>query len=489
MLGIAGRRKQRRFSTQRLIVASDWTFLGGFKLPPLYPTADRDYARGLTIRYRSGNFRLMTLVKGDNATNGQAVHLYEFSVPTLQSAVASYQDAPITTHYGSTLWGGRMDAGGPSDTQKDYRSLYWDETLQKLFFVACSGYSNTTKNIIGVATLNDGAPTSSTSTGMWRFDNMSYKAIKGILPVPASKQSLVGGRRLLAGFGGYESIIAAGPAHMGPAAVAFDPTAMIAATADTAVSGGLVLASHPYGLNKYQSPYYGVRSTSYYSSMAWDWNPDAGTGYFTSADSIDQSAVWIETPTRRGFVIWSSQCLSGAKVSLDPTFDPVFVSKTGDANGNTWTWDFRTQTPFAVGVGNTPFVGNTVGGISFGTIVSQSGNDIRVALTVSSQDNGVSGPVPNKNGEIYLGTSYFAAQITASLKQTQMFCYNPDDLVSSVNPLPPRSIETFTGPVRYTTTGNGGDETRMFGATFDPTTNRLYLLTQGGLVGVYQLSV
>ena len=489
MFGIVGKRKKRRFSTQRLITAADWTFLGGFKLPPLYPTADQNYARGLTIRYRSGNLRLLTLVKGDNATNGQAVHLYEFSVPSLASTVGAYQNATITTHYGSSLWGGRMDAGGPDDSQKDYRSLYWDETLGKLFFVACSSYSSTTKNIIGVATLNDGTPTSSTSTGMWRFDNMSYKAIKGILPIPSSKQSAVGGRRLLAGFGGYESVIAAGPAHMGPAAVAFDPTAMLAATTDTAVSGGTVLAAHPHSLNKYQNPYYGVRNTSYYSSMDWDWNPSGGVGYFCSADTIDQSAVWIETATRRGFIIWTSQCLSGAKVSLDPTFDPVFVSKTGDANGNTWTWDFRTQTPFNVGVGNTPFVGNTVGGISFGQIISQSGNDIRVALTVSSQDNGGSGPVPNKNSEIYLGASYFAAQITASLKQTQMFCYNPDDLLNAVNPLTPATMETFTGPVRYTTTGNGGDETRMFGAAFDTTTNRLYLLTQGGLVGVYELAV
>ncbi len=69
-----------------------------------------------------------------------------------------------------------------------------------------------------------------------------------------------------------------------------------------------------------------------------------------------------------------------------------------------------------------------------------------------------------------------------------MFCYEPSDLISAKRPLRFSSAETFVGPSRNAMGYDEADHTRIFGATFDPKTNRLYLLTQGGLVGVYSLT-
>ncbi len=230
---------------------------------------------------------------------------------------------------------------------------------------------------------------------MWRFGNISYKAIKGITPIPETYHLALGGRRLLAGFGGYESVVAAGPAHMGLAAVAFDPDMVLSAAVNSEVADGKILAAHPYTAKKDGMPTYGLRSPDYYSSMEWDRNPRDGQGYFSSSDTIDQSVVWLETESKKGLLVFSTLVGNGARVKLDPNFPPVFVSKTGDANGASWTYDVTTVEPLLVRPGAKPFVGNTHSGISFCTVVSVEGKKLRLALEFSRQDNGDSGPVPN----------------------------------------------------------------------------------------------
>lgn len=275
-------------TTKAGLLESDFTYVGSFKMPLDVPESDAQWGMGLTHRWVNGELRFFSKAHHDT--------VYEVAAPTLTSNAGNGQTARLVKTWGNVT--GDYSYGTTF-------GLYWDEPDQRLYWSNGNTYNTTSPfdPSIGYSTLN--AATGAVGRGgVWGLSGRSCKmALGGVLPVPDwFAAANCPGMRLAAGFGGYFSIVATGPASMGPALTAFNPAEMTSARNRGAVANR-VLVGYPFNGAAYTTPDRCHRNPDYNTEFD-GWKVRNGVGYWSWSDYIWQGAVWIDTPTKSGVMFF-----------------------------------------------------------------------------------------------------------------------------------------------------------------------------------------
>jgi hypothetical protein len=284
---------------KRLLAVGDLRYEGSFAMPASVDGLDAAWGRGFAIRPVNGQLRAVGATVYGNA-------IYEAEIPALTTVTSeaganSLPVARLVRNWGDITSANRrleQRAGGGL-----LRGLYFDSPTQRLMWTYGDPY-NTTSGAdpsIGWSQIASNGSISG-SQGPWRITGRSCKmTMGGICAIPDwFAQAHTEGRRLGAGFGGYESIVATGPASMGPTLTAFSPEDMRAGNADITSSNSLV--GYPFSAPAYATPDRCIRSTDYVDDFD-GWNPRSGRGYWTWSDMIAQGGAWIDTPEVSGYAV------------------------------------------------------------------------------------------------------------------------------------------------------------------------------------------
>jgi hypothetical protein len=234
-----------------VLTQGDFSYLGSFRMPESVGSMDMRWGRGLTHRYVNGQLRFFSI--GLNPSD-----IYEVAAPaSLASSPASSAFATLVRHWGA------LDQGAVTS---GLTGVYWDETDKRLYWAGGDSY-NATSNYspsVGFTTLNDSNGTF-TRRGPFAFAGRSTKMTNnGLTAIPQwFADAYCPGRRLAAGFGGYQSVATIGPASIGPAASAFNPADMTSAANDSTIAT-TVLVGYPFHQNgAYNDPQRVRRDTNY----------------------------------------------------------------------------------------------------------------------------------------------------------------------------------------------------------------------------------
>jgi HYR domain len=275
-------------SGKALLSQNDLTFLGGFQIPSPGPSGGAtEWGKGFTIR----NGKLLSIA-GDHT-------LDEWNIPTtLGQTAATFPNATPVRGWGN-VFRVRWTTQYGSDSGFVH-GMYWDPIDQRLYW----DYGDTYKaNLnpdpsMGYTTLND-ANGSFVSVDSWQVGDNSKMTMGGVLAIPDwwSTQHTPG-KRLAAGFGGYESIVATGPASMGLSLFAFNP-ADLATTPSHGKINSTTMVMYPYN----QGCTGRMQRDTNYTTEFDNCNPVNGVGFNTWVDITWQSAVWIDTPTKTGILV------------------------------------------------------------------------------------------------------------------------------------------------------------------------------------------
>jgi hypothetical protein len=265
------------------------------------------YAQGLTLRYVNGDLRLLQLTLST---------LCEFSL-----AGKNYGDLISTP---TNQWDIRTPFG-PGQVN-DHNGIYFDAINNRLMHVSAPDYNiNNYPAWMNTCTLNpDG------SVSNWHevyFGTLPCKRVYGgVQPVPARWQAQFGGKPYVIGWGGYTSLVSqSGGASLGPAMYGVpDPAGYPHQATVPDASLLKIMDTAPAGQNR------GVRVTiplNYYdggavqggnqsqttrpnypplASGSWLSPTAQGLGWMVWGDSYFNTGMWIETPTRYGFVAIAS---------------------------------------------------------------------------------------------------------------------------------------------------------------------------------------
>lgn len=185
--------------SKQVLNQSDFEYIGAFLLPISGVNGDAAWGQGLAHRYVNGELRMFAYAW--NPTSAQ--NMYEVKVPT-----PSLTSAPTATVVRN--WG---DIAGSKRVGQMF-GLYWDEQDRRIYWNDQNIYNTCCPDDpgMGYSTLND-TTGAITIVGAWRFTGRGTKAINTcVLPIPQwFADAYTGGRRLGAGCGGYQSIIANRP--------------------------------------------------------------------------------------------------------------------------------------------------------------------------------------------------------------------------------------------------------------------------------------
>lgn len=267
----------------------DFTYLGSTTVPqapaPLTVNGDSPFGRGLAVRVEAdgtyaylGSWNPQVILKWriprdpvTGAFSGSAVFTKNLGrIPIYGSLFGLYIDLPTNTFWAS------------SESEYDADPVINDT--------------------LGRATLD---PTTGTLVpgGRFSFAGRSDKMTKGgVTALPAWLQKILGCGPLAVGFGAYESVIATGPASMGPALACFDPPAVSAA------SGAIpnkALLGYPFSSSTVIQTPAAERDTNYNQRYGWGWWPatvSAAPGWWNPGDMIWQGCAYVDTSAVSGLV-------------------------------------------------------------------------------------------------------------------------------------------------------------------------------------------
>lgn len=440
------------------LTMADFTYLGAFQVPNTYPNGDSGFASGLTFRYVNSQLRFLSYYLNGAVT--------EFVPPSTLGTGGSVPSATFVRRWNNVT-------SGKSPSGYGLRGLHWDELDQRLYWVFSNAY-NTAASApsFGWSRLND---TDGTASGFGPYSFPSppgYKAIKGMTAIPAAYRSRLGGYRLAAGFGGYESVMTAGPASMGPTLAAFDSQLLSTLGEGSTLpsSGVRVLVHHPHNGSPYTSPMRAKRNPNYLQTQD-GWIPRSGIGYWTWTDSVAQSGVWIDTGTRQGFLVLVRQSMGGEQATV------VNASPLG---GLRYRMDLAG--PLAnVRVGETiacPIVSGIYPDVA-ATVVAADSTSVTVDLIATQA---VPSPVARSSGTVYRGTFYYASTMYSTSGRIAAFVYDSDALLAG------QAADTVAASTEFAWSVPGipgqlpswvdlGPGT-VTGISFDASTKRLYVLIQ-----------
>jgi len=292
--GVAGSSRQirpRDVPTKAVLTASDFTYLGAFRMPTSVRGQDAAWGKTLAVRYVDGRRRFLSITVNHN--------LYEVDDPGVGDSPNTAPIAPAVRFWGTSAFDARYTVQYGLTSGFVY-GIFWDETDRRLYFNYGDPYKANAlpDSSVGYATLND-ATGVATSVGSWQVGHNSKMTMCGTLAIPDwFAQTFTDGRRLASGFGGYQSIVATGPASMGPALFAFAPPtnqpvhSMLPSTP---------LLAYPYNSRAYTNPDRVHRDPDYRTEFD-GWNPKDGVGYNTWVDGLHQGGVWIDLPDRHGVI-------------------------------------------------------------------------------------------------------------------------------------------------------------------------------------------
>ena len=148
----------------------------------------------------------------------------------------------------------------------------------------------------GLLIQTDGGP----GTHAMRFANRSDKMTQGgIMGVPLWWRQKYADCALMAGFGGYWSVIATGPASMGPALTCFNPPTPVGGTDTSVPIPNTPVLGFPYSSSTTtQTPATQRIDTDYKQTFHWGWWPQFVTsepGWWVPGDQIWQGCAWVDT--------------------------------------------------------------------------------------------------------------------------------------------------------------------------------------------------
>jgi len=275
-------------SSKQILTQADFNYIGAFLLPTSGVNGDPIWGQGLAHRYVNGELRMFAYAW--NPTSAQ--NMYEVKVPTPSST--SPPTATVVRNWG--------DVAGSKRVGQMF-GLYWDEQDKRMYWNSQNVYNtqNPDDPGVGYSTLND-TTGAITIVGAWRFTGRGTKAINTcVLPIPQwFADAYAGARRLGAGCGGYQSIIATGPAHLGPALTAFNPP-NVATNPDGSSVSFVNLVGYPFQNNPIDCNKRATRDTNYVDDFD-GCNPVNGVGHWSWSDRLWQSAAWIDLPDKSGLV-------------------------------------------------------------------------------------------------------------------------------------------------------------------------------------------
>jgi hypothetical protein len=315
-------------SAKALLTMEDFDYIGAFRLPRDIDGHDGAWGRGFAIRDVGGEMHFLS-----SAVDGV---IYEAVIPQLGTQ-GQYPQASVSKVWGDLSKGHRVG---------QLNGLFWDPIDRRLYWSAGNLYNTLHPDdpSMGYSTLEDGS-----TFGAWKFSGRGAKAtMGGVLAIPDwFATQFTKGQRLAAGFGGYWSIVATGPAHMGPALCSFDPPAP-----DSTKGGALPftnLVGYPFNPHPYTEPDRCHRDTDYHTEFD-GWNPKDGVGYWSWSDWIWQGAAWIDLPDKHGVVFtptlgrgrtWYQDSTLHAERSVHAfyVYDPAQLAAV--ARGKTKQWEVQ----------------------------------------------------------------------------------------------------------------------------------------------------
>lgn len=287
-----------RLAGKSVLVQSDFTYLGSFKMPTSaggYSTGS--YSRGLTHRYLDGALRFFTTV---TQAGGVIPRVYEVNYPGYGALPGGAPTASVLTFWGDIYGDKRVaDDAHPDGTKWTY-GLFWDSVDSRLYWNYGYDYDDVGSNpCFGYSTLNDGTGVA-TAVAAYRMGNANKMYRFGITPIPAYfANGYCGGKRLGIGFGQYCSVMA-GTISIGPALAAIAPPS---GAHLSQIPAPVPLINFPLG-----SALPARRTDGYTDQLSYH-DPVGGVGYWQWMDFLYQSAYWIDTPTKHGFVFSTCMCM------------------------------------------------------------------------------------------------------------------------------------------------------------------------------------
>lgn len=277
---------------KKVLTQSDFEYIGAFLLPTSGVNGDPIWGQGLTHRYVNGELRMFAYAW--NAAGPQ--NMYEVRVPA--PSLTSSPTATVVRNWGDVAGNKRIG---------QMFGLYWDEQDQRMYWNDQNVYNTCCPDDpgMGYSILND-ATGGITPVGAWRFTGRGTKATNTcVLPIPQwFADAYTGGMRLGAGCGGYQSIVATGPGHLGPALTAFSPPD-ITTNPDGSSLSFVDLVGYPFQNNPIDCTKRATRDTNYVDDFD-GCDPVNGVGRWSWSDRLWQSAVWIDLPDKSGLVYFAT---------------------------------------------------------------------------------------------------------------------------------------------------------------------------------------
>ncbi len=306
-------------SGKSLLSPSDFTLLGYYNVQT--NGNDSPYGQALTGRVVNGDFRLLTLTGGNSGTGGR---LHEISL------TGKAFGANITTP--TRVWAA---IGGLNN----FSALWWDEVGQRLWTSATIDYTITQRQVqVFTRTLNNDGTVANLHGPVGLQGIPEKRAYGGCLAVPTWFRTAYQANPYLCGWGGYTSLVAqSGAASLGPTIYTMpDPAGYVNST-EVSTASYRVIADNVWGTT--HSDWYasgaptagdrGSRLTipvNYFDGGDPRQNPSSrptvppvagahwlspapdGNGRFVWGDSYYNTGVWIDGPTKQGFLLVASLC-------------------------------------------------------------------------------------------------------------------------------------------------------------------------------------
>jgi hypothetical protein len=222
-------------------------------------------------------------------------------------------------HLGSIAWPG--EEGNEEFAWGRVKGLHWSESEQRLYWAMWENYlARSSWRSYGYGTLTDSTPASYTHQAVVQFAGEGDVDETGRGPGPGTTwhkgmteapedwaAQYTGGRRMLLGFGGPQSLIAYGPKSMGVALFAAHGIDSIRDQVDPVTKvgdyagGHITLEFHPFHTKGAEvRPYWMDRGSPFADHFLWDFTTPTR---WSTADMIFGAGAWVDTGTKHGLLV------------------------------------------------------------------------------------------------------------------------------------------------------------------------------------------
>jgi hypothetical protein len=471
------------------LLLSDLTLVGAFNMPTGDSGDNNSY--GLTYKYIA-TVRHFFYVRFTGGT-----HLVRASDPGT-TASSPYPTATFENDYG--VFAQNRDIINDNDCETvpgtpphvipcgQIQSVHVDQSTGNLWWNYADVYDSCCTGpdaSFGYSTMNDAAHTV-TDVGFWGLSGLTLKYFNtGLTDIPAwflTKYGISSTQRMAAGMGGYQSIVANGPASLGPVLSTFSPTSL---PANGSLLSNTPLIYYPYNGTPNTSPLLGRIADQNYIDFADGWNPSGGTGFWQWGASGNDTAggsmscAWVDTDLVSGPICATIAAEGNVNTTILASPAPTTTSATLNNAGNLRVGDHLfIATPSGFGA-------NSLEPNSY--VTSVSGNAVQFTATVSTPTSGGVARSAidyiNSNIEIGRGQPYLQAYAPADLGAVAQGSVQPYNVIPHDQASWSPDIDTYTGTNNYAYFSGtyplagweGVPFYRISGVVFDSTASQLLI--------------